>query len=110
MRTLAKYRFRITVQTPAKTTADTGQKKPAWVPFITRYAQILPKAAAEAFRNSQLRAETTHVVVVPSDSQTRQIKPKDRILWGTRKLQILSNTNRDGMEIEREIEAKERIR
>ena len=110
MRNLSKFRERIIFQKPAKQTEASGQKVPEWEFVCIRHAQILPKAAAETIRNKQLRAETTHVVVVPSDVEVQGITPKHRILWGTRKLNIITNINRDGQEVERELEVKERMR
>lgn len=109
-RDLSKFRERVTVQNPNKAAAGSGQLVPAWAVWIKRHAQILPKATAEGIRVGQLRSETTHVVVLPSDAEVQEIKAKDRILWGTRTLHVLGNINRDGKEIERELECRERNR
>ena len=110
MRNLAKFRERIEIQKPAKKLETSGQKTPEWEFVCIRYAQILPKAAAETIRAEQLRAETTHVVVIPSDIEVQNITPNHRIKWGPRILNIVSNINRDGKEIERELEVKERMK
>lgn len=89
-------RHRVTVQRHTSTVAANGQKTRDWCLHCTRWAAVTSLGGRETFRNDQLKADSTHLVELHSDEDTRAITPQMRVLWGTRELHVIRTIDRTG--------------
>ena len=63
----------------------------------------------EVIRGRQMEATATHLVQVLSTPRTRAIQPNWRLVWGTRKLNILSNLDAMGRQEDLALQAREHV-
>lgn len=80
---------KIIIQTYTKTPNDFGEVIKGWIDFKTAYASITPLSAKEFFK-AGVQAEATHKVEM---RYLKDIKPKMRVLYGTRVFDIESVIN-----------------
>jgi len=82
-------KHKIVIQTYSETQNDFGEIIKGWSDFKTAYASITPLSAKEFFK-AGVQAEATHKVEV---RYLTEIKPKMRVLYGTRVFNIESVIN-----------------
>lgn len=94
-------RHRITVQ-QLKSTAtpdannEIDQTDDAnWEAFVSRRAEFKSRGGSERFASDMIQAGQTHRVYLRSDSETRAITPAMRLVFGSRKFNILAAVDED---------------
>jgi len=82
-------KHKITIQTYSETQNDFGEVIKGWSDFKTAYASIIPLSAKE-FYKAGTHNEVTHKIEL---RYLKDIKPKMRVLYGTRIFDIESVIN-----------------
>lgn len=89
-----KYDRRVTIQQIKSAASQNGygevDKTDAnqWETYATRWANVVPQSGAESTQAKQVVARGTHTVFLRSDSLTRAITTKMRLLHGSVYLNI----------------------
>lgn len=104
---IGKKRHRVTVQQHSSTVASNGQKTRVWSVYCRRWASVKAVSGGETWRNRQLQADSTHVLDLHSDSETREITTQMRVLVGRKMLNIVRAYDQEGDNAEVWLEAKE---
>lgn len=78
-------RHAITIQSETLTPDGRGGATRAWATYVTAWANVSPFESVEGFAAGQLQGSITHRVTLRYQSG---IRPKMRVLWGTRVLLI----------------------
>lgn len=79
-------KHKIVIQAYSETQNDFGEVVKGWTDFKTAYASITPVSAKEFFK-AGVQAEVTHKIEV---RYLKDIKPKMRVMYGTREFSIES--------------------
>lgn len=83
-----KLKHKISIQQNTPTAAADGSREESWSDFATDvWADIRTEGGREFFRQRQLHSELSHEVIIRYLSG---VKPKMRISWGSRVLEIVS--------------------
>ena len=103
----------VTFQRSTQTRNDEGEPIDAWAALDTdnptRRCGIYPIRGKEFWTGKQLDAEITHKLVTYYDSGISSLRPKDRVLFGTRIFDIQAVWNVDEANRQIDIMATERI-
>lgn len=95
-----KLQHRVTIQTCTETVAQSGARLQAWSTLATVWASVVPVSGSEPWNADQAQPNVTHTVTLRSggDVTRATITPKNRILYGSRVLNIVSirDENEDG--------------
>ena len=87
-------RHRVSLQKTVVTRDDYGEQIETWTTYATVWARISPLRGQELIQAQQVHAEATHEVELryrhSSTSNTLNISQVDRILFGTRILEIVN--------------------
>ncbi len=102
-------RHRITAQTVSETADGHGEPVPTWTDLLTVGAKVMPLRGGERMAAQQTQAEVTHKVLVRYSATMAGLTAKDRIVWGSRTLEVLANINVGERNRELEIWVKERV-
>lgn len=78
-----------------------------WSEFTKRRAHITARGGREFYRGGQIQSEVSHQITIRSDSTTRQITSKMRVIDGTKKLQIVNVREADNKKRELTLDCKE---
>lgn len=81
-----RLRHRVTIQTVGSTYDDYGDLSDSWSTLASVWASISPFASKEQDIAAELSGVATHIVKIRYRSG---INPKNRVLFGSRILQIL---------------------
>ena len=101
-----RLRHSVSLQRAVEAQDKTGQVTQAWTTLSTVWARIVPLDGIEIRKGFATRGEETHEVTIRSYSG---LTPKDRILYGTRILHIVSVSDKDERGIEMLIRCKEKV-
>ena len=82
-------KHKIVIQTYSETQNDFGEVVKGWADFKTAYASITPVSARE-FYKAGVNNEVTHKIEV---RYLKDIKPKMRVMYGSREFSIESVLN-----------------
>ena len=80
-----RLRHVIALERAVETQDATGAVEQTWVPYATRRASVEPLSGIELTAAQQQVPQVTHAVVIRN---TDDLKPNDRIRFGTRFFQI----------------------
>lgn len=87
-----RYKYTVTVQTPAGTTGADGHidltDSSNWTTSGTIKANFTSKGGREFVNGERVQADVTHVIETPSTSFSRGILPKMRMTYDSRTFQI----------------------
>jgi len=80
-----RLRHRVTVERRSEALDEFGQRVDVWTEIATAWAKVRPLSGREYLAASGVRAEITHEITMryPID-----VKPKDRVYFGTRLFDI----------------------
>lgn len=87
-----RLRHQVQYQTRTQTKTASGQSKSTWGPSQARYASVVPMSGDEATIGGQESGVVTHEVTIRYHGGE---SPKDRIVFGTRVLEIRRIVNVD---------------
>jgi len=102
---IGKLRHLVTLQRQTGATDSTGAETQTWSNLATVWAAIQPFTGRELFQNNQLTALGDTRILL---RYYPGLRPKDRVLFGTRIFEIRDVSNRDERNIEMELIAQER--
>lgn len=85
-------RHSVVIQSESRTPDSRGGASKTWSTTATVFANIRPASAREGYQAGQLQGAVSHVV---SARWITGIRPKMRILWGSRIFQITGVRNLD---------------
>lgn len=106
---IGRKRHRVTCQRRVTTLDSYGAESTSYTNLHTCWASIVPLRGREFLTAQQVQAEVTHRIFINHNAVTGTLTPKDRVLYGTRKFDVLSALNVDEGDREIEIMAVERI-
>lgn len=92
-----KLQHRVIVQTVTETAQPSGEKRQTWSTLATVWAAVMPVGGSEPWNADQAQPNVTHTVTLRSggDITRATVTPKNRILYGTRILNIVSITDEE---------------
>lgn len=86
MKTAGRKREIIKLQSPARTTSESGQVTNSFTDWATGvFAEIKTVSGREFFAHEKFNGQVSHVVTI---NWRDGVKPEMRIVWGTRNLNI----------------------
>lgn len=72
---------RVAIQTVTRTANVMNEPEEAWATTFSRWAKIEGRGGREMQRANQTTPTATHLVTLPTDSQTKAITTDQRIVW-----------------------------
>lgn len=101
---IGKLRHRVTIQRATETRNAQGGVIRAWAKIAERWAAIEPMAGSERLQAAKMKAESTHIVTI---RHYDGLTTKDRLLYGTRTMEIGAIANLSERAVEDRLECKE---
>lgn len=83
-----KYRDRVTIERPVRTTNPSGEVLKGWELHAARWAAVEAQGASESTLRDQTVADTRYRVTLRADATSTTITPQHRVLWLGRVLAI----------------------
>jgi len=92
---VGKLRDRVQIQQRTAKADDAGNATQTWVDIAKGWAQISPMSGGEAQRAGHTEATVHYMVRMRFRSDIPTLKPKDRLVFGLRTLNIVTVRNID---------------
>lgn len=83
-------RHRVSLQSRSETRDAMGGTTFSWATYATRWARIETTGGAESPVGVGVASETTHTVTMRYDSTLSAVVPRDRVLFGSRVLDVVA--------------------
>ncbi|TWT64242.1 phage head closure protein [Rubinisphaera italica] len=91
-----KYRNRITIERVTREQNEYGESVESWSTLMTLQAAVIPVSAKETIENQQQKEQITHTIYVRYSSDIADLNTDDRVLFGTKILNLSSVINVGG--------------
>lgn len=83
-------RHRVSLQSRSETRDAMGGTTLSWLTYATRWARIETTGGGESPVGAGVASETTHTATMRYDSSLSVVVPRNRVLFGSRVLDVVS--------------------